>query len=129
MNRLGTSKSFNMVKNLPGAQEQVPAALKNLVVGQLAFFGFYQLVSGPNQMKLKRYFTVTPSSGAQSLATFHLFHTSVVPLAVNVTALMTLGAYHCRTAGLSSFLRLFGVGCAAASLAVALDARSNPNQT
>lgn len=66
MNRLttGASKSISFVKNLPGANEQVPAALKNLVLGQLAFYGFYSLISGPNQMKMKRYFTVTPSSGA-----------------------------------------------------------------
>jgi len=85
-------------------------------------------MSGPNQMKLKRYFTVTPSSGAQSLATFHFCHTSMVPLVVNLTALGSLGIFHCKTFGLFPFVRLFGLGCAAASVAVAIDARTNPKQ-
>ena len=79
-------------------------------------------------MKLKRYFTVTPSSGAQSLLTFHFCHTSMLPLLINSFALGTLGVMHCRTAGLSSFMLIFGMGCAAASVAVAIDARSNPKQ-
>ena len=130
MNKLAfaTNKSLGKVQRFTNLNE-MPMVLKNLIVGQLAFYGFYSLISGPNQMKLKRYFTVSPSSGAQSLATFHLCHTSMAPLALNTYALATLGAYHCRTAGLNSFIRLFGLGCAAASVAVAMDARSNENQT
>ena len=52
----------------------------------------------------------------------------MVPLLINSFALGSLGVMHCRTAGLNSFIRIFGIGCAAASLAVAVDARSNPNQ-
>ena len=131
MNQLpGTvSKSIALVKNLPGAKQEVPQMLRNLVVGQLAFYGMYTLASGPNRMKLKRWFTVSPDSGLQSLATFHLCHTSAVPLFVNVAALSSLGLFHCRTAGVASFLRIFGLGAAAASAAVAIDARSNPAQT
>jgi membrane associated rhomboid family serine protease len=103
--------------------------LQNLIAGQVAFFGIYSLMSGPNQMKLKRYLTVTPSSGFQSLATFHFCHTSVAPLALNVIALASLGVYTCQKSGLGTFIKIFGMGCAAASLAVAMDARSNPNQT
>ena len=97
-------------------------------MGQLAFYGAYQLISGPNRMKLKRYFTVSPESGLQSLATFHLCHTSAWPLAVNLAALSTLGSFIARTQGVNSFVRLFGMGCAGASLAVAMDARSNDKQ-
>ena len=117
------------MKNLPGANQEIPALLKNMMVGQLAFFGIYTLASGPNQMKLKRWFTVYSDSGLQSLATYHFCHTSAMPLLLNLTALSTLGVYHYRTIGAHSFMRLFGLGCAAASLCVAMDARSNENQT
>ena len=100
-----------------------------MFMGQVTFFGLYTLASGPNQMKMKRWFTVSPDSGVQSLATFHMCHTSFMPLLVNLGALSTIGLYHCRTAGVGSFLRLFGIGAAAASLAVAIDARSNEAQT
>ena len=122
------SKSLALVKNLPATKNEMPLFVKNLFLGQIVFYGAYQIMAGPNQMKMKRYFTVTPSSGAQSLATFHLCHTSLVPLVVNLTALSTLGIFHCKTFGLFPFIRLFGLGCAAASVAVAIDARTNPKQ-
>jgi hypothetical protein len=77
-------------------------------------------------MKLKRYLTVTPMSGMQSLATFHLCHTSMVPLAINLMVLNFLGVYHIKHRGLPSFLRIFAIGAAAASVAVAINARTNP---
>ena len=79
-------------------------------------------------MKLKRYFTVSPESGLQSLATFHFCHTSAMPLLVNLAALSTLGTYIAKAQGTASFMRIFGLGCAGASLAVATDARSNNKQ-
>ena len=79
-------------------------------------------------MKLQRTFTVTPDSGMQSLATFHLCHTSAMPLLVNLGVLGTLGSYHCRMHGAGSLMRLLGLSFAAASAAVAIDARSNPTQ-
>ena len=131
MNQLpGTvSKSIALVKNMPGASQEVPMLIKQMFTAQLAFFGIYTLASGPNQMKLKRYFTVSPDSGMQSLATFHFCHTSALPLLVNLGALTTLGVYTCKTQGVHPFMRLFGLGSIAASLAVAMDARSNEAQT
>ena len=135
MNRLPagiTNSALASVKSLPLPAalrtEGMPSLLKNLFMGQVAFYGFYQLISGPNRMKLKRYFTVSPESGLQSLATFHFCHTSVWPLLVNLGALSTLGTYIAKTQGTASFVRLFGLGCAGASLAVAVDARSNAKQ-
>ena len=107
----------------------MPPLIRNLMMGQLTFFGAYSIMSGPGRKKMERYFTVTPDSGLQALTTFHLCHTDPVPLAVNMAALGTLGAYHVKQAGAHSFLRVFGLGCAAASLAVAIDARYNPSQT
>ena len=134
MNRLPASatQSLALLKNvpLPAAfkTEGMPTLVKNLFLGQLAFYGAYQLVSGPNKMKLKRYFTVSPESGLQGLATFHLCHTSAVPLLFNLTVLSTIGSHVCRTRGLSAFTTLLAMGCAGASLAVAIDARSNHEQ-
>ena len=129
MNRLtaGASQGLALIK-MPAKVEKMPALLKNMFMGQLAFFGFYSLISGPSQMKMKRNFTVSPESGMQSLFTFNFCHTSPVSLAVNLGVLSTLGAYHYRTVGAHSFMRLFGLGCIAASIAVAVDARSNPKQ-
>ena len=107
----------------------MPPIIRTLMMGQLTFFGAYSIMSGPGRKKMERYFTVTPDSGLQALTTFHLCHTDPVPLAANMVALGTLGAYHVKKAGANSFLRIFGLGCAAASLAVAIDARYNPNQT
>ena len=107
----------------------MPALVQKLLLGQIAFYGFYNLVSGPTQMKLQRYFTVTPESGMQSLATFHMFHTGTLPLAINMVALGSLGSYHCRTYGAHSLLRLIAMSCAAASVTVAIDARNNQGQT
>ena len=129
MNRLPAPAELSqklMAVNLPMLKQSAPKIVRQMFIGQLAFYGFYSLVSGPSQMKLKKYFTVTPESGMQSLATFHFCHTSVTPLLVNLGVLGTLGAYHARTSGTHSFMRLFGLGCAAASIAVAIDARSNP---
>ena len=84
------------------------------------------LSSGPESMRWKRQFTVTPDSGIQSLLTFHMFHTNPATLLVNCGVLATLGTHHFKTYGQNSFLRLFGIGCAAASLTVAISARYNP---
>ena len=113
----------------PARIASMPPIIRTLMMGQLTFFGAYSIMSGPGRKKMERYFTVTPDSGLQALTTFHLCHTDPVPLAFNMAALGTLGAYHVKKAGAHSFLRLFGLGCAAATLAVAIDARSNPNQT
>ena len=113
----------------PARVQSMPPIIRTLIMGQLTFFGAYSIMSGPSRKKMERYFTVTPDSGLQSLATYHLCHTSVAPLVVNMAALGTLGVFHVKAAGANSFLRLFGLGCFAASLAVAVDARSNPNQT
>ena len=118
-----------MNKHLPGKMQGMPDFVQKLFLGQLAFFGFYNLVSGPAQMKLQRYFTVMPDSGMQSLATFHLCHTSAMPLLFNLGVMGTLGSYHCRTHGAGSLMRLMGLSFALASAAVAIDARSNPGQT
>ena len=99
--------------------------IKNLFLGQVAFYATYQAISGPSKMKLKRYFTVSPDSGLQSLATFHFCHTQALPLLLNLGMLGTVGAHIARASGASTFLRVFGLSCAAASLAVAVDARSN----
>ena len=99
-----------------------------MFLGQLAFFGFYSLVSGPTQMKLQRTFTVSPDSGMQALATFHLCHTSALPLLLNLGVLGTLGSHHVRVNGAGSLMRLMGLSFADASVAVAIDARSNPDQ-
>ena len=134
MNRLpaGVNQSLALIKNVPMPAafktENMPALVKNLILGQVAFYGFYNLISGPSHMKLKRYFTVSPDSSLMSLATFHLCHTSALPLAVNLGMLATIGSYVARTRGIGTFTSVFGMGCAAASLAVAMDARSNPNQ-
>ena len=79
-------------------------------------------------MKLQRTFTVTPDSGMQALGTFHLCHTKVLPLLLNLGVLGTLGTYHCRVNGAGSLMRLMGLSFAAASVAVAIDARNNPEQ-
>lgn len=113
----------------PARIASMPPIIRTLMMGQLTFFGAYSIMSGPGRKKMERYFTVTPDSGLQALTTFHLCHTNVVPLAANMVALGTLGAFHVKAAGANSFLRIFGLGCIAASLAVAIDARSNPNQT
>ena len=113
----------------PARIASMPPIIRTLMMGQLTFFGAYSIMSGPGRKKMERYFTVTPDSGVQALTTFHLCHTDPVPLAFNMVALGTMGAYHVKKAGAHSFLRLFGLGCAAATLAVAIDARSNSNQT
>ena len=132
MNRLtaGVGQSVSIINaHMPAKMQSMPQLVQRIFLGQLAFYGFYNLVSGPTQMKLKRYFTVTPESGMQSLATFHMCHTSTMPLLLNLGVLGTLGSYVCRTQGANSFLRLMGLSFAAASVAVAIDARNNPNQT
>lgn len=130
MNRLTSGvvdKSVSIMSaHLP--MKCVPQFVQRLFLGQLAFFAFYNLVSGPTQMKLQRYFTVTPQSGMQSLATFHLCHTKAVPLIFNLGVLGTIGSYHCRVHGAASLMKLLGLSFAAASVAVAIDARSNPDQ-
>ena len=132
MNRLPgeVGQSLALFKNLPviSKAQSMPPLVRNLFLGQLAFFGLYSVVSGPSQMKLKRYFTVSPDSGIQSLATFHLCHTSPWALALNLGVLGSLGAYQCKTFGAGSFIRVFGLGCALASVAVASDAMTNPQQ-
>jgi len=131
MNRLtsGVGQSVSIMNaHLPGKLQGMPQLVQRLFLGQLAFYGFYSLVSGPTQKKLQRYFTVTPDSGMQSLATFHLCHTSAWPLLFNLGVLGTLGSYHCRLHGAGSLMRLMGLSLAAASAAVAIDARSNPEQ-
>ena len=133
MNRLPATvgQSLALLKNVPlppaYRTEAMPALVRNLFLGQLAFFGMYQLVSGPNRMKLKRYFTVSPESGLQGLATFHLCHTKTLPLLFNLGILGTIGSNLCKTRGVGAFTTLLGMGCAGASLAVAVDARSNPD--
>ena len=134
MNRLpaGVNQSLAVLKSAPLPSflktEGMPQLIKNIFLGQLAFYATYELISGPNRMKLKRYFTVSPESGLQSLATFHFCHTSPLPLLANMAALGTLGTHVYRTAGCGAFTSVFGLGCLAASLAVAIDARSNPKQ-
>ena len=84
-----------------GVTNSLPAALKmqtgnlnlaqKLMLGQTAFYITYELMSGPARMKLQRYLTVTPESTGTSLATFHMFHTSAMPLALNMGVMYTLG--------------------------------------
>ena len=100
-----------------------------MIAGNIGMFALYLIGSGPASLTLQRTLTVTPDSGVHSVFTFHALHTSPVPLLVNCGLLATLGAYHCSTYGRASFLRLFGVGCGAASLAVLLSARNDVNQT
>lgn len=79
-------------------------------------------------MKLKRYFTVSPDSGLQTLATFHMCHTSALPLLVNLGMMGSLGSYLCKTRGTGAFTQLLAMGAIGATLAVTADARSNPDQ-
>ena len=136
MNRLpaGIGQSLQAVRNVPlpvpaaFRTEGMPQLVRNLFFGQLAFFGVYSLVSGPNKMKMKRYFTVSPDSGVQSLATFHLCNTDAVQCALNLGILGTVGTQICRARGASAFTQILGLGALGASLAVALDARGNAEQ-
>ena len=73
-------------------------------------------------------FTVTPGSSETSLVLFHAAHTELLPLLVNCGVLSTLGMYHFKTMGQQSFLRLFGAGCLAASIAVGASRMVNPDQ-
>ena len=132
MNRLpaGVGSGLAVLKSsvpVPAAlrTEGMPTLVKNLFLGQLAFFGAYCALPGPTRMKLKRYFTVSPDSGLQSVATFHLCHTSAIPLAINLGLMGSLGAHLCRAQGAAGFTRLLALGAIGGSLAVALDARSN----
>lgn len=134
MNRLpaGVGSSLSVFKNslpIPAAlkTEGMPTLVKNLFLGQIAFFGAYTLVSGPNRMKLKRYFTVSPDSGLQTLGTFHMCHTSAIPLILNLGMMGSLGTYLCKNVGVGPFTQLLALGAVGATLAVAMDARSNPN--
>ena len=69
MNRLpaGVNQSLAVLKSAPLPSflktEGMPQLIKNIFLGQLAFYATYELISGPNRMKLKRYFTVSPESG------------------------------------------------------------------
>ena len=135
MNRLpaGVGQGLSVLKSsmpLPASfkTEGMPALVKNIFLGQATFFGAYCMMSGPNKMKLKRYFTVSPDSGLQTLATFHMCHTSALPLLINLGMMGSLGAHLCRTRGASAFTQLLAVGAVGATLAVAVDARSNPDQ-
>ena len=80
----------------PAKIAKMPPMIRNLMMGQLTFFGAYTIMSGPGRKKMERYFTVTPDSGLQALTTFHLCHTDFAPLAANMLALLTLGAYHVK---------------------------------
>ena len=42
------SKSIALVKNSPAARAEFPALVRNLFLGQAAFFVTYSLVSGPS---------------------------------------------------------------------------------
>uniref|UniRef100_A0A7S3MLQ0 Peptidase S54 rhomboid domain-containing protein n=1 Tax=Favella ehrenbergii TaxID=182087 RepID=A0A7S3MLQ0_9SPIT len=134
MNRLPASvgQSLQVLKGMPlppaFRTENMPMLVRNLFLGQLGFFGLYSLVSGPNRMKLKRYFTVSPESGLQSLATFHLCHTGAISCAFNLGILGSIGSAICRQRGAGALTTLLGLGAAGASIAVAMDARSNPAQ-
>ena len=135
MNRLPgpVSKSLELFKTAPIPEmltkKSMPILVRNMILGQVAFYGTYQLVSGPNKMKLKRYFTVSPESSLLSLATFNLCHTNAVPLLFNMAILGTVGASLCRTRGSTTFLTVWGLGAAASAVLTAIDARSNQKQT
>ena len=136
MNRLpaGVGQSLQAIKKVPlpvpaaFRTEGMPQLVRNLFYGQLAFFGLYTLSNGPNKMKLKRTFTVSPESGMQSLATFHLCHTDAMMCALNLGILGTVGSYVCRARGANTFTQILGLGALGASLAVAVDARGNASQ-
>ena len=73
-------------------------------------------------------FTVTPGSNESSLIFFHAAHTELLPLLVNCGVLSTLGMYHFKTMGQQSFLRIFGAGCMAATIAVGASRMISPDQ-
>ena len=135
MNRLpaGVGQSLQAIKNVPlpipvpsaFRTEGMPQLVRNLFFGQLAFFGLYTVSNGPNKMKLKITLTVSPESGLQSLATFHLCHTSALMCALNLGILGTVGSYVCRARGANAFTQILGLGALGATLAVAADARGN----
>ena len=130
MNPGNMPQALNLVKNVPNLMKKVSFTDGNLVsymiAGNLGFFGLYMLSTGPVGMRLQKRLTVSPESSLTSLATFHMCHTSLAPLLVNCGVLATVGMHHFKSQGANSFLRVFGIGCAAASLAVGISARNNP---
>ena len=116
-----------LIQNLPTVRTSLREhSIVNYIIGaNVGIFGLYMFSSGPTGLRMQRQFTVTPDSGIQSLLTFHMVHTEPLPLLFNCGILATVGAYHRKAFGYNSFLRLFGVGAAAASLAVAIGARYN----
>ena len=120
-----------LIRNMPSLQAQLQDYKKGLIAqmigGNILIFGAYKLSTGPRQERFKRMCTVTPGSNATSVLFFHAAHTHVAPLLVNCGALATLGLYHWRTLGQQSFLRVFGAGCLAASLAVGASTMVNPD--
>ena len=119
-----------LIQNMPGVKLNLfaksPNIVSYMVAGNLGFYGLYLLSTGPTGMRLQRRLTVTPESSLTSLATFHMCHTSLTPLLINCGVLATIGMNHFKFQGQNSFLRVFGIGCAAASLAVGMSARYNP---
>ena len=106
-----------------------PKFVQLMCLANVGFFAYYTLSSGPTQSRLRRNFTVTPESSKLSLATFHFAHTNPVPLAINTAVLLGTGLSHINKFGQGSFMRVFGLGCVAASVAVSADAYYNRNQT
>lgn len=123
------SKSMLLVKNAPGRLPAVPTLIQQIVLGQVAFFGAYSLVSGPSQQRLAKLLTVTDESALTSLLTFHACPTSVTQLLLGSAALLTLGSFHVNTLGATSFLAVAGMGALGASALVAADIRGNASQT
>ena len=119
-----------LIQNMPGVNlrrfTKSPNVVSYMIAGNLGFYGLYLFSTGPFGMRLQRRLTVTPESSLTSLATFHMCHTNLMPLLVNCGVLATIGMNHFKFQGQNSFLTVFGIGCAAASLAVGMSSRYNP---
>merc|ERR1712166_287484 len=124
MSRLGSG--MGLVKALPFTAER-PTIIKGLISLNLAFYGIYNLSSGPARTRMRNYMTLQPESGPQALLMMHTSHTSLLPMLFNCGVLATLGASHITHMGCSHFSLIFGASCAAGALFAGMDMRNNPN--
>ena len=122
--------SFNQnVRTFASWKATTAGPVKAICFLNCAFFGIYQLSSGPKQQWLKRMLTLQPASGVQSLLTFHLCPTTWLGFLGTVGTMATLGRYHAMSFGIQRFMILYGLGVVGSATATMLSLRSDASIT
>lgn len=82
-------------------------------------------MGGPLSQTYKNYMTLDANSSILSLPLCHFGHTSAFALLFNTGVLWTIGNSHAKMYGCMRFVKVFGAGCAVATLLAAKEVYSN----